>query len=116
MSPERVTNIVHDEINMQVGIRGKPGEEVTMAFLVNNSIRKSTCRIGPSGTAKLDALYGCFPGASSPSYTPTSDLTTHSPHSASDLTTHSPHSAASGVHTDSVLLCVMTAVLSFVTV
>ncbi|XP_056012995.1 uncharacterized protein LOC125653189 [Ostrea edulis] len=56
MSPERVTNIVHAEINMRVGIRGKPGEDVTMAFLINNSTRQSTCRIDSSGTAMLDAM------------------------------------------------------------
>ncbi|XP_062608013.1 uncharacterized protein LOC134269826, partial [Saccostrea cucullata] len=80
MSPERVTNIVHAEINMRVGIRGKPGETVTMAFLVNNSTRRSSCQIDTSGTAMLDALYGCSPsGATSHQpYGPTSDSTSHS--------------------------------------
>nr|XP_022327168.1 uncharacterized protein LOC111126669 isoform X3 [Crassostrea virginica] len=70
MSPSRVLKIIHAENNMRVGIRGKPGEEVTMAFLINNFVHRSTCRVGTSGTAVLDVMIGCYP-----SHT-TSDVTT----------------------------------------
>ena len=80
MSPSRVLKIIHAENNMRVGIRGKPGEEVTMAFLINNFVRRSTCRVGTSGTAVLDAMIGCYP-----SHT-TSDVTT-------EIISTTPHSS-----------------------
>ncbi|XP_048777941.2 uncharacterized protein LOC125681766 isoform X2 [Ostrea edulis] len=104
MSPERVTNIVHAEINMRVGIRGKPGEDVTMAFLINNSTRQSKCRIGSSGTAMLDAMYGCFPSPS-PSYRPTSDLKTQN-----------YYSSAIDIHKQGILLCMIITLWSLVIV
>ena len=80
MSPSRVLKIIHAENNMRVGIRGKPGEEVTMAFLINNYVRRSTCKVDTSGSAVLDAMIGCYPSHTTSSH-PTSIQTT------SDVTT-----------------------------
>lgn len=108
ISPGRVTNIVHAEINMRVGIRGKPGEEVTMVFLINNLVRYSTCKISTSGTAILDAKYGCFPNhptSSQPTSVAPTSLTTNYSMTTEMIQSSTSHSSASGVvHQKGVLL------------
>lgn len=108
ISPGRVSNIVHAEINMRVGIRGKPGEEITMAFLINNSVRYSTCKISTSGTAILDAMYGCFPNhptSSQPTSGAPTSLTTNYSMTTETIQSSTSHSSASGVvHQKGVLL------------
>lgn len=108
ISPGRVTNIVHAEINMRVGIRGKPGEEVTMVFLIDNLVRYSTCKISTSGTAILDAKYGCFPNhptSSQPTSVAPTSLTTNYSMTTEMIQSSTSHSSASGVvHQKGVLL------------
>ena len=97
MSPSRVLKIIHAENNMRVGIRGKPGEEVTMAFLINNFVRRSTCRVGTSGTAVLDAMIGCYPSHTTSSHLTTSDVTT-------EIISTTPHSSVAVVSAGGIAL------------
>lgn len=102
-----MTDIVHAEINMRVGIRGKPGEEVTMVFLIDNLVRYSTCKISTSGTAILDAKYGCFPNhptSSQPTSVAPTSLTTNYSMTTEMIQSSTSHSSASGVHQKGVLL------------
>lgn len=93
---------------MRVGIRGKPGEEVTMVFLINNLVRYSTCKISTSGTAILDAKYGCFPNhptSSQPTSVAPTSFTTNYSMTTEMIQSSTSHSSASGVvHQKGVLL------------
>ena len=60
MSPNRVMDIMHAEIDMTVKVRGIPGDDVTMSFWVDNSnVVHNTCKIGKDGTAQIRSLQ-CF--------------------------------------------------------
>ncbi|KAK3085506.1 hypothetical protein FSP39_004325 [Pinctada imbricata] len=53
-SPKRITDIVHAEIDLNVKVRGKPGEEVTLSFLVQRQeIVHTTCILDEDGTAQI---------------------------------------------------------------